>query len=50
VKREIANGCAIDDEANTYTALREGGDVLGSDDGRAGSNESNGVLHLDERL
>jgi len=24
----------------TYTALREGGDILGSDKGRAGSNES----------
>jgi len=33
----------------TYTALREGGDVLGSDEGRAGGNESERVLHLDER-
>ena len=35
------------DEGNTYTALGEGGDILGSDEGRAGGNESNGVLHLD---
>jgi hypothetical protein len=48
VKSEIVNVCTID-EANTYTALREGRNVLGSDNGRAGSNESNGVLHLDER-
>jgi hypothetical protein len=37
------------EEADTYTAVREGGDVLGSDNGRADGNESSGVLHLDER-
>jgi hypothetical protein len=36
------------DERDTYTAVGEGSDVLGSDNGRAGGNESNGVLHVDE--
>jgi len=35
-------------QAITYTTVREGGDVLGSDNGRAGSNESDRVLHLDD--
>lgn len=31
----------------TYTAVGEGVEALGSDNGRAGGNESNGVLHRD---
>lgn len=31
----------------TYTAVGEGVEALGSDNGRARGNESNGVLHLD---